>query len=221
MRLGSGTRYHPRAVPGHRRVRPEGPLLSRYAWPPSSSEPITRRASVPPVPGLALLRLPPRPRSFSRETGSSIRSTRRRAGRRAGAGSPEMLAAQSFFSPRVRGVQGRFSGEFTGNMAGRSDRLCGERPLGAGLLRCEARLVEDACHHDRGEAPLRSRGEGRLRHVSPSRSTPRCLPFCVALLSPCPPPCGAVSQRNRVVNSGNPPSSRGTPGRAGHPPFYP
>lgn len=61
----------------------------------------------------------------------------------------------------------------------------------------------------------------RRRHVSPSPSTHRFLPFRVALLSPCPPPCCAVSQGNWLVNSDNPPSPRGTPGRAGHPPFYP
>ena len=70
-----------------------------------------------------------RSRSFSRETGWSIRSTRRRLARRQdGAGSSEMFAAPSWFEPRLRGrgppilplyhpllpVQGRFSGELTG-----------------------------------------------------------------------------------------------------------
>ena len=106
-------------------------------------------------------------------------SIRRRAGRRDGAGSPEMLSGQSFFSPRVRGVQGRFSGEFTGDMAGRPDRPCGDRPIGAGLLLCDARPVQDARHHDRWEAPLRSR-----RAEPPSAREP------ITLRAPAPPiPC--------------------------------
>ena len=61
----------------------------------------------------------------------------------------------------------------------------------------------------------------RRRHVSPSRSAHRFLPFRVALLSPCPPPCGAVSQGNWLVNSVNPPSPRGTPGRGRALPILP
>ena len=70
-------------------------------------------------------------------------------------------------------------------------------------------------HHSDHDVP------SRRRHVSPSRFTPRFLPFRVALLSPCPLPCCAVSQGNWWVTSGNPPSPRRTPGQAGHPPFYP
>lgn len=154
-----------------------GRSTSRCDWLPSSSESITLREPVPPIP----CRAPPPsvpaiPRRFSRETGSSIRSTRHRAGRPDGAGSPEMLSDLSFFSPRVRGVQSRFRGEFTGDMAGRPDRPCGDRPLGAGLLLCDARLVEDACHHDRWEAPLRSR-----RAEPPSAREP------ITLHAPVPP----------------------------------
>ena len=90
-----------------------------------------------------------------------------------------MFSDPSFFSPRVRGVQSRFSGEFTGEIAGRSDRPCGDRPLGAGLLLCDARLVEDARHHDRWEAPLRAR-----RAEPPSAREP------LTLRAPVPPvPC--------------------------------
>ncbi len=67
---------------------------------------------------------------------------RRRAVRPDGAGSPEMFAALSGFEPRLRGrgppilplyhpllpVQGRFSGELTGYIAGLSDRPWGELP---------------------------------------------------------------------------------------------
>ncbi len=82
----------------------EGPLRSRCDWPPSSREPVTLREPVPPVPCLFFLRFAPvRPRSFSRETGCAMSAhRRRRALRHDGAGSSEMFAAPSVFSPCVR-----------------------------------------------------------------------------------------------------------------------
>ena len=61
----------------------------------------------------------------------------------------------------------------------------------------------------------------RRRHVSPSRSAHRFLPFRVSFSSHYPSPYRVVSQRNWLVNSGNPPSPRGTPGRGRAPPILP
>ena len=65
MHLGPRTRHHPQAAPGHPPGRQEGPLRSRCDWPPSSSEPITLREPVPPVPCLAPFRLSPPYRAVS------------------------------------------------------------------------------------------------------------------------------------------------------------
>ncbi len=83
-----------------------------------------------------------------------------------------------------------------------------------GLWRTRVTMTDGRRHSDH-DVP------SRRRHMSPSRSAHRLLPFRVALLSPCPPPCCAVSQGNWLVNSGNPPSSRGTPGRGRAPPILP
>ena len=90
---------------------------------------------------------------------------RRRAVRPDGAGSPEMFAAPSFFSPCIRGrgppilplnhpllsVQGRFSGEFTGYIGGLSDRPWGEMPT--------------ACHGRAPGAPPPGGGCASLRNA--------------------------------------------------------
>ena len=128
-----------------------------------------------------------------------------------------MLSDQFFFSPRVRGVQGRFSGKFTGEMAGRSDRPCGDRLLGAGLLLCDARLVRDACHHDRWEAPLRSQ-----RAEPPSAREPMTLRAPVPSV-PCRSPLSLSSPMLRsfsekLVGKFRQPAVAAW---GGHPPFYP
>ncbi len=88
----------------------EGPLRSRCEGPPSSSQSIPLREPVPPVPRLVRLRLAHKiPRSFSRETGWSMSShRRRRAVRHDGAGTPEMFSDPSFFSPRSGAVDRLF-----------------------------------------------------------------------------------------------------------------
>ena len=58
MHLGPRTRHHPQAAPGHpQQARQEGPRRSRCERLHSSSEPITLREPVPPVPCLDLLQL--------------------------------------------------------------------------------------------------------------------------------------------------------------------
>ena len=199
-----------------------GPLRLRCDWPPSSSESITLREPVPPVPCLAPSDCPPIPRSFSRETGGSMSSTRRRAGRPDGAGSPEMLSDQPFFSPRVRGayrVDSVVNSLVTWPVDPTDRVVIGPSALACysamrGLWRTRVTMTGGRRHSDH-DVP------SRRRHVSPSRSAHRFLPFRVALLSPCPPPCCAVSQGNWLVNSGNSPSPRGTPGRGRAPPILP
>ena len=141
---------------------------------------LTRREPVPPIPCRAPLRVSPQYRAVSLE------KLVRKFGQPAAAQDALMVPVHlkcSLPSPSSRPVSGAYRVDSVVNspmkLPGRSDRPCGERPLGAGLLLCDARLVEDARHHDRWEAPLRSR-----RAEPPSAREP------ITLHAPVPPvPC--------------------------------
>ncbi len=103
----------------------DAPLRSRPAGPPSAREPMTLRAPVPPVPCRFPLSLSsPMLRSFSEKLAGKFRQPAIAARDVRTGRAPPILP---LIPPRT-GVRCRIRGEFTGEMAGRSDRPCDELP---------------------------------------------------------------------------------------------
>ena len=183
---------------------------------------LTRREPVPPIPCRAPLRVSPPSRAVSLE--KRVRKFGQPAAARDAVLVPVHLKC-SLTSPSFRSVSGAYRVDSGVNSpvtwpVDPTDRMVN----GPSALACYAAMrglwmtrVTMTCGRRHSDHDVPS----RRRHVSPSRSAHRLLPFRVALLSPCPPPCCAVSQGNWLVKSGNPPSPRGAPGRGRAPPILP
>lgn len=135
----------------------------------------TRRAPVPPIPCRAPLRVSPPYRAVSLE--KLVRKFGQPAAVRDALMVPVHLKC-SLTRPSSRLVSGAYGVDSGVNSPVTWPVDPTDCVVGAGLLLCDTRLVEDACHHDhdRWEAPLRSR-----RAEPPSAREP------ITLHAPVPP----------------------------------